>query len=147
MNSEQIKSFITAGNATFTLKSLASGGHYTYRLTTAGKASSPNGLISGKFFVSVLSGPDNTRDYTYAGMLVRKANGTLVAYQTKGSKVGSDAPSWRGFLWLVHMLDANRDISEQAEVHHMNRCGRCGRELTHPESIKSGLGPECIKKS
>ncbi len=25
-------------------------------------------------------------------------------------------------------------------------CRRCGRELTDPESIKRGIGPECIKK-
>lgn len=25
-------------------------------------------------------------------------------------------------------------------------CRRCGRELTNPESVKNGIGPECIKK-
>jgi len=24
------------------------------------------------------------------------------------------------------------------------RCGRCGRVLTVPESVESGFGPECI---
>jgi hypothetical protein len=32
------------------------------------------------------------------------------------------------------------------KVHHEGRCGRCGRTLTVPESIESGIGPECAKK-
>jgi hypothetical protein len=28
-------------------------------------------------------------------------------------------------------------------VYHEGRCGACGRRLTTPESISSGLGPVC----
>ena len=31
------------------------------------------------------------------------------------------------------------------EVWHEGRCGRCNRALTVPESIASGIGPECAK--
>jgi predicted metal-dependent hydrolase len=30
-------------------------------------------------------------------------------------------------------------------VHHEGKCGRCGRLLTVPSSIESGIGPECSK--
>jgi hypothetical protein len=29
------------------------------------------------------------------------------------------------------------------ELWHEGRCGKCGRALTVPESIESGLGPVC----
>jgi hypothetical protein len=29
--------------------------------------------------------------------------------------------------------------------HHEGKCGRCGRLLTVPSSIESGIGPECSK--
>jgi hypothetical protein len=32
------------------------------------------------------------------------------------------------------------------DVHHEGKCGRCGRKLTVPESVKSGFGPECAGK-
>jgi hypothetical protein len=34
----------------------------------------------------------------------------------------------------------------QCVVAEMELCGRCGRELTDPESIERGIGPECMKK-
>lgn len=34
-------------------------------------------------------------------------------------------------------------IPPSLEVWHEGRCGRCGRALTVPESIASGIGPVC----
>jgi hypothetical protein len=31
-------------------------------------------------------------------------------------------------------------------INHTGRCGHCHRELTHPESIPIGIGPDCFKK-
>ena len=33
--------------------------------------------------------------------------------------------------------------AETVQVWHEGRCGKCGRKLTVPESLTSGLGPEC----
>ena len=30
-------------------------------------------------------------------------------------------------------------------VYHVGKCGRCGKKLTDPESILTGLGPSCSK--
>jgi hypothetical protein len=32
------------------------------------------------------------------------------------------------------------------EIHHSNSCCLCGKELTTPESIKTGIGPKCSKE-
>lgn len=58
--------------------------------------------------------------------------------------VSEDAASARLLAWLVASIDGRvADPLEQAEFWHEGRCGRCGRVLTVPESIASGLGPEC----
>ena len=64
---------------------------------------------------------------------------------TKGSKLGKDAPSAKGFSWLVRQLVAGKDISSQCEVTHEGRCGKCGAKLTVGESTARGFGPKCAK--
>lgn len=32
------------------------------------------------------------------------------------------------------------------EIRYNGRCGHCGRELTHPESLPIGIGPDCFVK-
>lgn len=44
--------------------------------------------------------------------------------------------------------DRNRDLAAEfrqamAEAH---RCRRCGREIEHPDSVRDGLGRECVTK-
>lgn len=139
-----LRAFITAGNATFTVTSKRSGNRFTYWVRA-------NEDRPGAFFVSVLTGPDNRHDYSYLGYLRERDDGQLAWAHTKGSKVARTAPSWTGFLWLVSRLNAHngkgQEIIERfAEVHHEGRCGRCGRALTVPKSIESGFGPECHQK-
>ena len=137
MTPTDLRTFMTAGAATFTVTSLRTGNRFTYRVTVTDRDPS-------QFFVSVLTGSDNEHDYAYAGMMT--AGLGLTARQTRGSKIGATAPSWLGFLWLLARINADADFSELAEVDHMGRCGRCRRALTVPESIRSGLGPVCAEK-
>lgn len=129
--------FMFAGNATFTITSLKTGHSFTYRIQTP-----PNTLdheiAVGPFFAKVLTGPDNTRDYTYMGIVNRDRN---VVNSTKGSKIFGDAPSYKALTWFLQNTD-----SDQVEFRHVGRCARCGRALTVPSSIDSGFGPECAGK-
>lgn len=45
-------------------------------------------------------------------------------------------------------IDADRQAHPTAYAAEENKttCIRCGRELTDPESVKLGIGPECAKK-
>lgn len=121
------EAYILAGNATVTVKSLSTGTRFTYKVTKAGPT---------VYFVGVLSGPDNEVDYSYIG-IVRRGVFTL----TRKSRAGMSAASVRAFAWLSRNWEDDR-----AEVWHEGRCGRCGRTLTVPESIKSGIGPVCEEK-
>ena len=122
--------FIFAGRAVFTITSTKTGQSFTYRIARAG-----SNRDNGPLFASVLTGPDNTRDYTYMGIVLQDEKRIR---NTKGSKVFGDALSYKALTWFLQNLDSDR-----VEVRHMGRCGRCGRALTVPSSIDSGLGPEC----
>lgn len=152
MNIDQIKRYLTAGRSTLTLKSLASGTHYTYRVYAA--ADRATGIPStSRFFVSLLTGTenDNDRHYRYLGMLFADSGQPLVFRLTEkslytGSTPGREPGSLAGFRWLVKCVNEGYDISNSAEVYHAGKCGACGRTLTTPQSIESGLGPVCASK-
>lgn len=126
--------FALAGNATFTLVSLKTGTRFTYRVQVA----EDNATMH---FVSVLNGPDNTRDYRYFGFIRR---GVFFHGGAK-AKIAADAPSVKAFQWF--WVNTARSVEMPAlEIHHAGRCGRCGRALTVPESIRSGFGSDCLEK-
>lgn len=132
-----IRAFVCAGNARFTIESLETGTRFTYRVT---KPRREGGLIGQDppLFVSVLTGSDNTSDYEYLGVIFPDTGFRV----TRRSRISDDAPSARAFRWLWKRISEDRPL-EKARFWHEGRCGRCGRALTVPESIASGIGPVC----
>ncbi len=129
--------FINAGDARFTVVSGKTGARYTYRVRLAKEKP---GYATRPSFVSLLTGPDNTADYAYMGIL---SNG--VFRLTAASRMRRDSAPVIAFTWLISRLSAGMDLIG-AQLYHAGRCGRCGRLLTVPESVQSGYGPECIGK-
>lgn len=124
-----IKSFVMAGNAIFTIKSIRTGGRFTYRIRL-----SEDGRV---YFVSVLTGSDNENGYAYLGII---RDGQY--HRGQKSRISTEATSAKAFEWFFRHLEAINDT--EIKFWHEGRCGRCGRKLTVPESIASGFGPECI---
>ena len=60
--------------------------------------------------------------------------------------IRTDSQPIKAFNWCMRYLWAGKPLPEPARIFHMGRCGRCGRALTVPSSIESGLGPECAAK-
>jgi hypothetical protein len=125
-----IASFVKAGKAVFTLLNEETGNRFTYRVKKHKRKS--------LYFVSVLTGQDNVNDYTYIGCIFGDD-----FRSTKRSRVTEDAQSFKVFSWFMSHIDS---LPSNVKVYHENRCGRCGRALTVPESVENGFGPECIKK-
>lgn len=123
------KPYILGGKAKITLVSTKSGCRFTFRIRA--KEVEENRTL---YFVSVLTGPENTSDFSFLGTIF---NGERYAHGSR-SKIAPDAPSAKAFSWLWSHL-----ASEDVEVWHSGRCGRCNRELTTPESIERGIGPVC----
>ena len=132
-----IKSFALAGNATFTIVSSATGARFTFKIQ-AKKG------VTGFFFVSVLNGSNNEADYAYMGIIIAGPAGCSFKRGAK-STIDPDAASMKAFAWFFENL-RRAYVSPTVEFWHEGRCGRCGRKLTVPSSIETGLGPECAEK-
>jgi hypothetical protein len=129
-----MKQFMLAGNATFTVRSEKTSTRFTIRVRKP-NADTPH-------FVSVLSGSDNEHAYAFVGTIF--ANGTYSHGQR--SRITPDAPAAKAARWVVERVIAGKDLPN-CELWHEGRCGRCGRKLTVPESIELGLGPECATRA
>ena len=120
--------------ATMTVVTDASGGRVTVRFRR------PKGF--GSVLVDVMTGSDNEADFAFLGTV--RPNG-FVAVSPK-SKAGAKGLRAQMILnWTF--AHAQADDLRTVRVLHSGCCGRCGRKLTVPESIDSGLGPECAKKA
>jgi hypothetical protein len=128
---------LLSGKAVFTLQSKATGARFTYQI----KKKQDDGGSDPVFFVSLLTGPQNTSDYSYLAFMGADLSPRLTAK----SCVKQDAPSWKAFAWTWgHLCQGHTDLlTPQVEVWHEGRCFRCGRALTVPSSIHTGLGPVC----
>src|SRR3990167_1254315 len=92
----QARRFLLAGNATVTIESRRTSVRYTYRVrrvpTTLPVPDVPQ---QRSWFVSVLIGPDNTRNYVYVGVIGNDLRFRL----TKASRLTNDALSVTAFRW------------------------------------------------
>ncbi len=123
-------SFVLAGRARFTLVSQKTGTRYTYRITQK-DATSPH-------FVGTMTGSDNESSYTFLGTIFE----AKTYRHGRKSRVSPEAGSAKAFTWAWGYL-AKGEMPPSCEVWHEGRCGKCGRSLTVPESISTGLGPIC----
>jgi len=177
--------FALAGDAIFTMvrpqvtlidgerESINPEKRFTFRIQRAKPKDGAEADPLRPWFVKILSGPNNTRDYQYLGTIFPSRHGAGIDYRHGWkSKVAEDAPSVKGIAWFVKHL--NRLVTLRAELdtadmfrkpeveaniakvestlnkllyYHEGKCGRCARKLTVPESIISGLGPICREKS
>jgi hypothetical protein len=131
----QAKQFILGGKAVITVSN-GRGDHYTYQFR---HHKFPDG--QDRFFVKVLSKPDNESDssYTYVGMMY--PSGTFIL--TKGSTYTMESPCVKVIMWMLARIKAGRELPLPASLRHEGLCGRCGRKLTTPASVDTGFGPHC----
>lgn len=129
------RKFTLAGDARLTLVSQKTGTRFTYRVTCK---RDQEGKVSSPHFVSLLNGADNNSNYAFLGTIF---DGQTYRHSRK-SNVTPEAPSAKGWAWAWSYL-VKEELPPGCDVWHEGRCGRCGRPLTVPESIASGIGPIC----
>ena len=128
------KEFVLAGKAVFTISNGSQ--HYTYKV----RHMPGNDRWPESWYIYLLTGPDNTSDYTYVGVLKARTGAVLL---TQKSRYTEDSLPVKVVRWAIGLMWSGKPLPEGYSMQHEGRCGRCGRVLTHPESLESGLGPEC----
>ncbi len=126
--------FLKAGRAVFTAVN-PTGTRYTYRISQP-KEDCP-------FFIGLLTGPDNTHNFTYLGIYNPK-NGEVTL--TRKSQFFYNSLPVKVLQWAIRVVHEGRTLPEGYAIQHEGRCGRCGRPLTVPESLDTGLGPDCAEQ-
>lgn len=131
------KEFVLAGDAIFTVEN-GKGEHYTFKVEK--KAAEKN--YPDTWFVRTMTGTDNVEHYSYLGILDAEYGGVRL---TRASKFAEDDVRTRVVRWALSKIWAQGTIPEGYAIRHNGFCGRCGRVLTNPESLDTGIGPECAK--
>lgn len=138
LSAENVLSFMNSPRegrrkgATATIVNEATGNRITVRFR---KPKNFNAVL-----VDLMTGSDNVTDFTFLGTL----RGENVIVSPKSRVAGEKAVLAQKILnWTI--AHAQKDDLRTVRVLHEGKCGRCGRKLTVPESIDTGLGPECVK--
>lgn len=135
LGSIEARRFALAGRAVLTLRSLKTGKHYTYRLVQVG--GTPH-LYDVEWLASY---PGKGRPL---GRMSRMPSGRVLLMPHGGwARNLAEPEPWSAFVYFARRILGSEGAAPHLEVRHENHCGRCGARLTHPESIDSGLGPEC----
>ena len=157
------REFLTAGEAIFTVVPDPSAPwtrpHYTYKITRK------DGERGRVYFIStyITSASEDREDAQQVGALAHADRQSPYAWSYMGLLVAPAAQRLPSVLKLtakstfaegsgmVQILTRALDAIAvgraplQWQILHSGACGRCGRTLTHPESLTTGIGPECTK--
>lgn len=125
-------------NGAITITSPRDGSHKTFEIKTKKLDSK---FAPGKRVLAMLTGPDNTRDYT--GFAFIDESGAYVWRKQRTS-------DFETYAKMVHSMSTEGENSRYFKwgyrLTQERACVRCNRRLTHPESIESGIGPECATR-
>lgn len=141
LSSKNIMPFILGGKALFTLKNSKTGKRFTYQVTIPHETKPENASI---YFVKLLTGADNTGSYAYIGY-IRKVDNLYTFHYGSKSRCSKSALGVVAFEFVFNNLVRFGTNHADLEIWHEGQCCRCGRTLTVPESIETGIGPECAR--
>ena len=63
----------------------------------------------------------------------------------KTGKSDNSPKHFMAFDWFWKRITNQQKVPDSMEFYHHGHCRVCGRELTDPESLSSGIGPICAK--
>jgi len=134
-NLQDIRKFILAGRAKFTLESRKTGKHYTFRCREF-EETKERVEEEKIWWIDLLTAGGK---FEYLCRL--KAGRVHVKFGQPRTKP-IEAIDW----FMKRVWHLKTDSLQDCRFFHTNQCGMCGRELTTPESVQKGIGPECSKK-
>ena len=139
---DSIRRFLLGGKASFTIQDKLNKVHVQLRLDTH--------WHNDKLYV--LKGLYGPLQYHWLGTVFVKQDGFIGFKLGKTAKASLEETRIKYFLALLRRINAahlsktdatTEWIPKHIEFLHEGSCGVCGRPLTHPESIHTGIGPIC----
>lgn len=124
---------VTTHNGIITIKNPKTGNHRTFLIKTQKKDAK---FMPGERIIHLLTGSDNTKDYTSFGIL--KDDKVVLWKRYRNSDV---------YLWYKKFFENFDRMQEKLEINFEGKCRVCNRPLTTPDSVSSGIGPICSKKA
>lgn len=134
MSPEALENVITREKnnkgASFTIKSIASGKDYTFKIARS--------EFKGRWYTHVSV---ETRYMEF------KRLGTYFNGQLTHKREAVQSPSAAAIAFVLAKVEAKKFdwLNEKVEIMHLGSCLCCGKTLTDAESIARGLGPICAK--
>jgi hypothetical protein len=128
MNRSEFQTYAEGCHGSITARSLATGNHYTFKFRQS---------RGGALLASILVDGDH---WFYLGVVDFPRRALRL---TPKSRFSDASQAYLALRWLIQLAEFNPAV---VEVLHDGRCGRCGRPLTHPDSIQAGIGPICAQR-
>ena len=129
--------FIKAGKALFTVVHDIVGYKYTYSVI---RATNGEKVYDIWYVNSLYKIQKNNWKYVYIGTIFGES-----FRRTTNSVAINRGENFDLFAHIIDKINEGKPLPNFIKVYHANQCGRCGRMLTVPSSVKSGFGPVCIK--
>ena len=124
-------------NGCVTIENTETGGWRTFEVKTF-KDDDDQEWRAGKRVISLLTGSDNTHDFTPFGFVV---GGEVRVFRKRRGEL----PNKSAFEIFAVMV-AHPERYPNCEYLYEGACRRCNRRLTTPESLSFGMGSSCRKK-
>jgi hypothetical protein len=142
--------YILGGEAIFTIFPIKQGIKYVFKCNRLITKEGNKEIKHNRWFLNLLTGPDNTKDFTYVGTIdyvESKIPNVLTLRITAKSGMTADAPSYKLFDNLLYNLQCVPEhiatLTDRIKVYHDGSCSMCGRPLTDIVSVAVGRGPVC----
>jgi len=127
MNVKETITYIYGKRATFTISNLNRSKHFTYKRWNKHNTR----------FIGYLR---SKKKYKYIGIL----NDDLYLIMTQKSP-SITTPEVTVLNNALARLRAG-ELPPDGHIEHCDRCCMCGRKLTDPESLRTGVGPVCVER-
>jgi len=146
--------YILGGEAIFTVFPIKQDKKYVFKCNQLITYDKGVKVKHNRYFLNVLTGSNNTNDYTYVGTIdyVNSINPNILTLRiTDKSGMTSEAPSYKLFDYLLYNLQCQPEyiatLMDRIKVYHDGTCSNCGRQLTDIVSTALGMGPVCYPEA
>lgn len=139
--------FMLAGCSEFILVSGKTGTKLRYKLDKKLSTQNLNTNSSDEDqFIYWLNTGEKSGTLIYGGVLFFDSNDNQFKFGkgARGNLLKTDIRI-KSLLYVLNNLYKN-NTQINVKIYHVGKCGKCGKKLTDPVSILTGLGPHCAKQ-